>query len=655
MADSSDFQLPPILAYPSAQIQNQIPPEEWEACLDLWINSVELRLGLSDSQFSKAQPQALGTTFLLSYLTQNASFKSTRNAKEVHLRKDCFRLVKRLLTSSNEQLSALVIFELLGQGSTVYGGTESWSKLIQSLWVSKQKRTRKAVEAAKNKVAEASTAQEQLSWLKMVSTLTKSLPLVATITAAGADYLDTLSEIYHAGSAEVRMAVTENVFYSFLALLQTKHVTILTDNIYHMKSESERLQKLNPDSPTVLSSLLCSTSFLKHFVSDADNAIRRQALIDQLNAYRLAMLHLHPPPVRKDRRKGKERAQEDTSMHMHRAAKVSQVHELFPDLSTTYILKALDAYADDAEKVVAALLEPENLPLELQDQNLPEADYYSQVNPVDLEPRSTPDNISETRNAFDNDDFARLRISSNQLRRGKKEIGNEVETSDQHANSKAAILSALATFDSDDDERDDTYDIADVGGAVDNTVDTDERRPPQTDVNEGVLYKTWKETPTLFARDSKTRASNIRQQLKRETGMSDEQIEGWAIMLNKDKKLQDSLQDKYSTARAFSGQQRALQSTKWQANLSAENSETESGPERSNDSRRMGQAGIRGHRNFGGDRGRGGGSTAGPSGEAAIQQARKRKEQGRGRGGANSRRDARAKKVGRGMGPLPQS
>ena len=134
--------------------------------------------------------------------------------------------------------------------------------------------------------------------------------------------------------------------------------------------------------------------------------------------------------------------------------------------------------------------------------------------------------------------------------------------------------------------------------------------------------------------------------------MSDEQIEGWAIMLNKDKKTQDKLQDKYGSARAFGGQQRLLQSTKWQASTSTENSENESGPERSNNTRRQGMAGIRGHRDFARGRGRGG-STSGPADDAATQAARRRKEQGRGRGGGNNRRDARAKKVGRGMGPLP--
>lgn len=651
MADAHETRLPPLLPYPSERVRAQLLPEEWKSCLDLWMTSLAFRLAISDEKFSKVSLEEFGTPFLASYLSRKTAAGASSSPDERRLNSLCFRLVTRILIRSGASLSPQTTLELICAASSAYKNLESWRKVLHDLWQTDATRIKKAIEVAKSSLSVATSSEDQLKLLGRISMTTKYLPEAATLTVAGADYLDTLTELYATGTEQTRKAVTENLFYSFTALSSLKRVGILTDGLYHLKSESDRLRKFNSDTTTVLSSLLCSTSFLKHVSSNSEIATRNQTLLEYLVRYRQDMLHLHPLPQQK--RKGKERAKQNTIMHMHQATQVSQIHELFPHLSTTYVIKALDAYDNNAEQTIAALLEPDALPQHLRDQSIPDDQPAFAAAETDLEPPSHFGEEPVRRGVFDNDEFANLRISAGQVRRGKKAIQDDVQTSDQHASSKAAILSALATFDSDDDERDDTYDIADVGGAVDNTVDSDERRTPATDVHKGALYKAWKENPDLFARDSKTRASNFRQQLKRETGMSDEQIEGWAIMVNKDKKQQDRLQDKYSAPRAFSGNQRALQATKWQASASTENSDTESGPERSNDTRRMGQAGIRGHRNFGAGRGRGGGSTAGPGNDAATQQARKRKEQGRGRGGANNRRDARAKKVGRGMGPLP--
>jgi len=654
MAEQETLKLPPLLNFPSKDIQNQLPPEEWEACLEIWISSVQLRLRLSDDQLSKSAPQTTTVPFLLSYFS-NHNFVTavTAGNRESRLHKDCYYLLKKLLLARTAQLQAETYFELLVGGSSVYAHLSPWRKVLKLVWTS-QKQTRKAIESAKVSLAVSTDPQSHTIWLQKISTLTKSLPETATVTVASADYVDTVTDLFNAVTPGLARAVTENVFYSFIALLENKHITILTDNIYHMKSEADRLRKAKPESTTLLSSLLCTTSFLRHFASNSGVATRKQSLVDQLASYRQEALHLHPLPAKKRRQKAKQHALKDDGMHMHTAAQVSQVQELFPGLSTGYILKVLDYYANHVENVIGALLEPASLPQELQDQNMPDHEPQHDVMPSDLAPRSTPPLLPERKGVFDDDEFDRLEITEKQIWKGKRPIATtEPTTGDDHARSKAAIMSALAAFDSDDDERDDTYDVADVGGAVDNTVDTDERRQPDTDAHEVTLFKAWKENPELFARDSKTRASNIRQQLKRETGMGDEQIEGWAIMLNKDKKMQDRLQDKHSSARAFGGQQNALKATRWQASASTEDSENETGPERSNDDRRMGQAGIRGHRSFGRGRGRGGGSTSGPADDSATQAARKRKEQGRGRGGANHRRDARAKKVGRGMGPLP--
>ena len=657
MADPETLRLPSLLNFPPQEIRSQLPPEEWEACLDLWILGIQLRLGLPGDQFLKSAPQTTSVPFLLSYFTNYGSVANVQSGiKENNLHKHCYLLLRKLLTTRNAQIRADTYFELLVGGSVAYAHLTSWKKLLKFIWTSHQTQARKAIESAKVSLIATSLPQVQTILLRKISTLTKSLPETATVTVAGADYVDRLTDLFNTGVPALSKAATENMFYSFIALLDSKHVTILTDNLYHMKSEADRLRKAIPDSTTLLSSLLCTTSFLRHFSSSPEVVTRKQPLVDQLHSYRQDMLHLHPPLVKQRRKKGKERAPTEEGMHMHVAAQVSQVHELFPHLSTGYIMKALNYYSDSVENVIGALLEPGSLPSELHDQNVVELELHHNASLLDVMPRPTPPLPPPRKGVFDNDEFDRLNITKKQIWRGKKDLTVAgPNTSDEHARSKAAIMSALAAFDSDDDERDDTYDIADVGGAVDNSVDTDERRQPDTDTNEATLFRAWSENLELFARDSKTRASNIRQQLKRETGMGDEQIEGWAIMLNKDKRMQDRFRDKYSTARAFGGQQKIIESTKWQANPSTENSENDTGPERPKDGKRVGQTGIRGHRTYDRGSGRGGHNPAGPSDDATTQAARRRKEQGHGRGGANHRRDARAKKIGRGMGGLPPS
>lgn len=502
MTDQAYGHVPPLPAYPSENVQNQLLPDEWQSCLKVWITSLEWRLSVTNEKFSKFPLGTVEVPFLLSYLSQQSPPKRyPKGSESATLHKLCYLLTKRVVLTTSEGISLLVFFDVLCAGSDTFGALPSWTLLLKSIWSSSQLRARKAVDAGKSALATASTPRVQIAWLEKISVLTKSLPQTTTITVASADYLDTLTDLYKSGDRETRRSVTKNVFYSFVALLTSKHISILTDNIYHLKSEADRVFKSDPGETTPLSSLLCTTSFLRHFVSNNEVATKKSTLTDQLTTYRQNMLHLHPAPApapvkhTRDKGKKKEREGRDNDIHMHQAAQVSQIHELFPHLSTAYVMKVLDYFSDNVESVIAALLEPDSLPSELRDQSIPDDQAQFDPSMPDLAPRGTPPLLPERRNVFDNDEFDRLQISANQIRTGKKDLSKNDVTSDDHARSKAAIMSALAAFDSDDDERDDTYDVADIGGTVDNTVDTDERRQPAPASNEGALYKSWKENP----------------------------------------------------------------------------------------------------------------------------------------------------------------
>jgi activating signal cointegrator complex subunit 2 len=227
---------------------------------------------------------------------------------------------------------------------------------------------------------------------------------------------------------------------------------------------------------------------------------------------------------------------------------------------------------------------------------------------------------------FDNDEFDNLAIDASKLHIGK---AHQDLTADQLLSSgrtdKAAILAALARFDSDDDERDDTYDAADVGGTVDNSLDTD-RDAAVEDGAERRLYQTWKTDPGCFERDTNTRKSQARAALKRETKWTDEAIEGWAIMLQREPLRARNLERRFGEWR---GEQQVINRSAWM--------------DQANDDSEGGEPPARGGYH---GRGRGGAAAAGgPGNERGTQRARRGKEVR----GAHNRREGRAKKMARGM------
>ncbi|EXJ73495.1 uncharacterized protein A1O5_03256 [Cladophialophora psammophila CBS 110553] len=668
--------LPPLALYPEPNLQVSLPPAEWEACLDSWLFSLEFRLRLQDKDFSRFSfaQDASGVPFLASFFSWTraggtAAAPSSSSQKERILVKRAYLLLRRLLlvTHTPFDYDAAKLVDLLCQASLHYAAVPDWRATLKTLWKRDQSQLTHAVEDWKKAVSADLSIQPGsgalLTRLREMNAFVKVSPDAGLILMTGSDYLETLMETYgrlqtSPDAGLFQRLLTEHMFYSLRSLMSDgcSHGSLLLDHLYFMKSEADRLMKAKPNEPTLSSSLVCSTSFLRHLASDSSvtSSQRGQGLLESLSTYRQNTRHLHPPvsPKRRKSAKGKGKANVNEEMHVHKASQISQVHELFPDLSNQYILKLLDHFHDDTEAVVAALLEPDSLPSDLRDRGAFEGPALDIAVPAhDLAPHSTPPLLPERKNIFDGDGLDKLRISAGRLHRGRKDVRiDHTETEHEHAQRKAAIMSALAAFDSDDDERDDTYDIADVGGTVDSTLDADTRpqpeRGPDQNPHEERLFRAWKDSQELFARDSKTRALKVRQDLKRETEMSDEQLEGWAIMLKKDPKLQDRLEKKYSGTQSFRGSQAALTSTRWRGDNTPEDSEGEAG----SGGRRMEQAQIRGSRVWG--RGRGGvGSTAGPSGDAATQAARRRKEQGRGRGGAShNRREGRARKMGRGMG-----
>ena len=681
-------QLPPLAPYPPASIRQSLSAGDWQACLDAWILNLTYRLRLNDRDFKSTAPDA--GDFCSSFFQNCRHGGSDNSSAEQKLRRLSFDFSRRLLKAVGADQAlyssmSIALFPFLADFCAAFHGTAGLKLALQEAWPGLSSNITSAAESEKIRqmklmtTTRGSIPEDALVSLQRTSRIVQELPNLGTVFMSGDDYLDALSLTYNQspeqGLEAIQKAATENLHVCLWSLTQAQPVmtSLLLDQLFNLKTiSSENPSKGKPDNqalsqPSILSSLICSTSFLqrlKAFFADpkVPHHARAQSMIASLSTYHQQMAHLHPPPrrrIRKTRKgKGVGHGHTDASheMHIHAMTQVSTLQELFPDLTPAYLLRLLDHFNNDVENVTAALLEPESLPPYLADQDA-EADPPSMP-----QPSST---VPDRKNKFDNDNFAGLRISDKQLHYGKAESRTSIdEPSSERNKHKAAILSALAAFDSDDDERDDTYDVADVGGTVDTALPgTDDAeavpaKKQQANVEgleaakaDEILYGAWKADANAFLRDSKTRLGQVRSQLKRElseaTGQTwtDEMIEGWAVMVSRDAQRQRSLENSFGAATGFSGQQTQIERTSWRHVADGEG--TDEDEERADGSTRGGPRGRGGR----GGRARGRGNTAGPASEASTQAARRRKEQRS--GGNHGRREGRAKKVVRGFGGQP--
>ncbi|KAG6891557.1 hypothetical protein C0992_004415 [Termitomyces sp. T32_za158] len=239
--------------------------------------------------------------------------------------------------------------------------------------------------------------------------------------------------------------------------------------------------------------------------------------------------------------------------------KVTQVLDIFPDHAPNYVRALLGhaTYGGEPEKVVMALLDG------------------SAPSPEELEAEATVASISDTndvirfvnerKNVFDDEvmDPSKLRIgkvkgdASNVLKdktfieEMKADILRRAEAiSDEEA--EYTISSSQPTgidyaFDEDEDAGVSGIKVAGDGeesgssDADDDNAD-DAERPSTALGTETILELAYIKDPKLFDRDGQTRRSKARADLKAQTKWTDEQIEGWRIMLERNPRKDKILQ-----------------------------------------------------------------------------------------------------------------
>ncbi|KAF2219851.1 hypothetical protein BDZ85DRAFT_35664 [Elsinoe ampelina] len=645
--------LPPFAAFPPASVRAGLNPEQWSQAIEVWLTVANIWLSAPDSQFrGEEQLHSHLSSFLRSFY--NELFRSSKKGsllesnQTLQLRKSTFLLSHRLLLGSvKENGKDLLDVSFLGAFSYAHLKSHALVGLLAKLWAQYETQIRASLKKTRSTligILESDQPNAAEADLRRLVPLLHSLPVAGAFMAEGSELMDAMFLAYDHASANLRSALVPVAYLSLSSLTKddTSNRSALLDHLYSLKAQAETSKQ----SLNLLVDLVTNTPLLAKLQGKPGEkgAERARTLAASLQSFKSISIARSRPKKSFRPNKGKGIANNDAvgDRHIHLLSKITQIQDLFPDLGSGFIARLLDNYDEDVELVTSHLLEDSlpahlsNLDRALQLADPADTDPISNFTPSTTPPQSS---LPTRRNIFDNDDFDRLAVDPNSYSKGRTTTSRTAddELADRtRAPQKAHILSALAAFDSDDDERDDTYDEADVGGTVDKAAPDGEDEAEIDiggDANEELLFRMWREDVSLFARDA--RRGKGREELKGKTNMTDEALEGWAVMLGRDPRRLRRLEGKY----AFDGGQREIERTAYRE-----------GDGEGDDS--AGRGGFRG-RGRGRGRGlfRGRGNVAGEASDSQTQAARHRKEANKGSRANHNRRDQRARKMARGGFP----
>lgn len=376
--------LPPIAPVPPANLRREIGPEEWEACLDAWIALCQAHLRLPAKDFSAAvQEDGQMVRFVTSYFREiflASNDPSFRGDKASSLKRQCFLVLHRIL-SGDAIPSSFLEWAFLSRLSHVFPRSESLRRLLQGVWERRQAEIIEGLQNVKNDLIaslESGKPEKAANDLRQLGRLLHVSPDAGAFFMTGSDFLDSLCSAYvsEKASADLRTILVAVTYVGLLALTPSPrpNYSLLSDHLYTLKSNAEVRQKTKPDQPTLLSDLVSNTPILNKIrdCTTAQEGNRARNLVASLDKFRKSNLVRPKRRFRRKIDKGKSRAEDDEyghgafeNVHVHRMSLISQIHDLFPDLGSGFIIKLLDEYNDDVEQVTTHLLD-DSLPPRLR-------------------------------------------------------------------------------------------------------------------------------------------------------------------------------------------------------------------------------------------------------------------------------------------------
>ncbi|PHH73121.1 hypothetical protein CDD80_4030 [Ophiocordyceps camponoti-rufipedis] len=515
--------LPPLAPFPEPEWRQHLNSSELESLIEAWHVVSSAYLSLPDDVFAAGSSSV--AVFVSSFVREVAA-SSEMLALTTSLLRPVFQLCERLVSLSCSSFLADWVF--LSSLAGIYPKKRT-ATLISRLFASHTAAIESSLGSLKKSLLPHLTAGTKgdlklvESRLSGINPLLHASPQASAFLLAGSDFFDGLVVCFRVMNPPLRKVIVATTYLCLIGLTEGEppRWAMLGDQLFALKSAADAHKQgiLNVDD-SLVAELVTVTPLLQTLLRRVDGAgASEQLLTNRIKALEPFRKGPMIRPRRKTRvDKGKGRATQ-AEMQFDQMSKITQIQDLFPDLGAGFISRCLDEYGQDAEQVVASLL-GESLPIHL----------------------ASADRSEPLRNVFDDDEFDRLAADTSKISFGKKtnKTADDLLADKSTAPSKAAIFSALAAFDSDDDERDDTYDAADVGGTVDAT-----NQEADDDGNEELLFKAYTTDDKAFARDAATRRSAARSKLRQETGMTDEAIEGWATMLARDPQRMKRLEARY--------------------------------------------------------------------------------------------------------------
>lgn len=361
--------LPPFASFPPANIRSEIPPEEWQGCLESWVLLAKCNLLLSSEEFSlQITKDHSIVEFLLSYVRQNAASNedpTNRSESAKRLRRESFLLLHRILMEVKPVPTVLLEWAFLGDFSMIYHSSKSLMELLESVWdreglensTSMQKSKTYIIEMIEKDVGKgtpAETPDVELA-LRRAACLLKVCYQYGQFLMLGSDFLDSLSTTYENASYDfqTREEIIGCLCLSSLLDSRRPKFSTLIDHVYELNKASHH--------QSLCKGIFSNTPLLSRMREQIKGPEKERAkkLMADLSEFESAK----KKTVWRKLDKGKGRAEGEygcgalENLHAHKLSLVTQIQDLFPDLGSGFIVRLLDEYDEDVEQVTAHLLD----------------------------------------------------------------------------------------------------------------------------------------------------------------------------------------------------------------------------------------------------------------------------------------------------------
>ncbi len=365
--------LPSFSPFPPASVRKNISQEDWEACLDCWTLLAQRNLHISSKEFDVLARKELSMVeFIVSFMTEFAewSHSDILTDREKKLKREIFLLTHRVLREVVPIPEKLQQLDFQGDFCIVYGRYGSLKSLLEFLWdrvnlhdiSTTQDKKRLLIQVLDSGLRDSSTDIDRVL-LRMVALLKVSFQY-GQFLMVGSDFLDALAAAFEKSSSSYRPKIAIVGYLCLISLLESRRpqTSTLLDHLYSLKS--------SPHSNSLIQTICLSTPLVRQLRENlcAQNVDRVKPLMQELEALRKSTTGRITNQLLKKSTKGKEKALNEAprmDMHVHKMSLVTQIQDLFPDLSSQFVVKLLAEYNDDSEQVIAHLLE-DSLPAHLK-------------------------------------------------------------------------------------------------------------------------------------------------------------------------------------------------------------------------------------------------------------------------------------------------